>query len=66
MTTKNPKLFLCDFGAGVLRIDIDRISLTENIDYKNGDWKSWGIACDFDFKLLEFTRKLKEFLKGET
>jgi len=58
----NPQIYVYDFGYGTLRIDINRISITEKIS-KDGTYEGFGFACEFDFKLLEFTRKLKKFLE---
>jgi len=63
MEMNDPKLYLCDFGYGILRYDIGRLSILEHHS-KEGDYTGVGWGCDFDFKLLEFTRKMKDFLKG--
>ncbi len=59
---KTPALYLCDFGYGILRYDIGRIAITEKHS-DQGDYTGNGWCCEFDFKLLEFCRRLKEFLK---
>lgn len=60
---KESKLYLCDYGYGIWRYDIGRICITEHHS-KDGDYEGNSWACEFDFKLLEFTRRLKEFLSN--
>ena len=57
----NLHLYLCDFGAGILRYDIARISIAERID-NNGEYKGNSLACEFDFKLMAWVRRVKAFL----
>jgi len=56
---------LCDFGYGVLRVDVGRISIVEKVS-ENGDYAGLSWACQFDFGLLEFMRRLRKFLQEKT
>ncbi len=61
-TQATPKLYLCDFGFGIQRYDIDKICITERIS-RDGIYEGNGLACEFNFRLLEWTRRVKDFLK---
>ena len=65
--SKTPKLYLCDFGFGIQRYDIDKISILEQIG-DDGSYKGLSLGADFDFsiksfKRLDWTRKVKKFLR---
>ena len=61
-TQDTPRLYLCDFGYGIQRYDIGNICLTEKIS-DDGIYEGNGLACEFNFRLLEWTRKIKKFLR---
>lgn len=57
-------MYLCDFGYGIMRYDIARLALNERIA-KDGTYEGQGLASEFDFRLLEWTRKVKKFLEWD-
>ena len=59
-----PRLYLCDFGYGIQRYDIDRLALHEDIA-KDGTYEGMGLACQFDFQLLAWVREVKHFLRWD-
>ena len=64
---RNIRLYLCDFGFGIQRYDIDKICILEQIS-DNGTYKGLSLATNFDFsmkafKRLDWTRKIKKFLR---
>ena len=61
---KRHDLVLCDFGGGIRRYDIDRLCITEKIR-DDGTYEGNGLACEFDFHLMDWTRKVKKFLGWE-
>jgi len=58
---QTPRLYLCDFGYGILRYDIDRLSFHENIA-KDGTHEGIGLASQYDFQLIAWVRVVKRFL----
>jgi hypothetical protein len=66
MQNRNIRLCLCDFGFGIQRYDIDKISFLEQIS-EDGSYTGLSLAADFDFSTksfsrLDWTRKVKKFL----
>jgi hypothetical protein len=66
MQNRNIRLCLCDFGFGIQRYDIDKISFLEQIS-EDGCYMGLSLAADFDFSMksfsrLDWTRKVKKFL----
>jgi hypothetical protein len=55
------ELIPCDFGYGILRYDIARLSITERVS-ENGTYEGNGLGCEPDFQLLMWTRKAKKLL----
>lgn len=64
---RNPALYLCDFGYGIRRYDINDFSICEKVDDKTGDYK--GIGLGFNFGCLmkqgfhDFYRRFQKILK---
>ena len=58
------RLYLCDFGYGIKRYDIGKLSILENIA-DDGSYRGQGWAVQFDFSTatLEFLHKLYKFLE---
>ena len=58
------RLYLCDFGYGIRRYDIGKVSILENIA-DDGTYRGQGWAVQFDFSTatLEFLHRLYRFMK---
>lgn len=62
---RDPEIILRDFGYGVFRIDIDRIAIGIKVNCRTGKYEGLSISSVFDFKLMQFARKLDKFIKGD-
>lgn len=60
---KSLRLYLCDFGWGIRRYDIGKLSICEEIA-DDGRYRGQGWAVQFDFSLatLEFLHRLYKFM----
>ena len=60
---KAPRLYLCDFGWGIRRYDIGKVSICEEIT-DDGIYKGQGWAVQFDFSLatIRFLDRLSKFM----
>jgi len=60
---KAPRLYLCDFGWGIRRYDIGKVSICEEIT-DDGIYKGQGWAVQFDFSLatIRFLHGLHKFM----
>ena len=58
------RLYLCDFGYGIRRYDIGKVSILENIA-DDGTYRGQGWAVQFDFSsaTLEFLHRLYKFME---
>lgn len=64
--SKEITLTTYDFGAGYRRVDVEPlgIAIGEHLDEK-GNYLGYSFSVRFDFKLIAFLRKLKEFLNSK-
>jgi len=67
---KTPRLYLCDFGWGIRRYDIGKVSICEELA-DDGTYRGLGWAVQFDFSLatIRFLHRLSKFMgkkKGDS
>jgi len=63
---KNIKLYLCDFGYGIRRYDIGKLSIIEDVaDDGTYRGQSWAVQFDFSTSTLEFLNKIDKFMKEQ-